>query len=38
VTFGYFDYLSHFVGGLLFSYSYFIFSLMLGQPLLETSF
>ena len=31
MTFRYFDYLSHFVGVLL-SYSYFIFRLLLGQP------
>ena len=32
MTFRYFDYLSHFVGGLLLSYSYFIFSLNFEQP------
>ena len=31
MNFRYFDYLSHFVGVLL-SYSYFIFRLLLGQP------
>jgi hypothetical protein len=38
VTFRYFDYLNHFLGGLLLSYSYFIFRLLLGQPLHEMSF
>ena len=32
MAFRYFDYLSHFVGGMLLSYSYFIFRLLLGQP------
>ncbi len=32
MAFRYFDYLSHFVGGLLLSYSYFIFSLNFEQP------
>lgn len=32
MTFGYFNYLSHFVGGMLLSYSYFIFRVLLGQP------
>jgi hypothetical protein len=32
MTDGYFNYLSHFVGGVLLSYSYFIFRLIAGQP------